>query len=183
VEIRPDTKDWTWVLDSPCPECGFDARRPARERLSTLTRQVGQRWRVVMDDAVDVRLRPNEQVWSPLEYACHVRDVFVLAEFRVRLMLDQDDPLFDNWDQDRTAIDEDYSSQDPVAVVDDLVAAASGFADALDSVPDDAWGRRGRRSDGAAFTVDSFARYLAHDPIHHLTDVTQTQWDESSRPD
>ena len=30
--IEPDTKDWTWVLDRPCPECGFEAstrdRRP-----------------------------------------------------------------------------------------------------------------------------------------------------------
>jgi len=23
--ITPDTKDWTWVLDKPCPECGYDA--------------------------------------------------------------------------------------------------------------------------------------------------------------
>ena len=23
--ITPDTKDWTWVLERPCPECGFDA--------------------------------------------------------------------------------------------------------------------------------------------------------------
>ena len=22
--IEPDTKDWTWVLSRPCPECGFD---------------------------------------------------------------------------------------------------------------------------------------------------------------
>src|SRR4051794_791858 len=22
--VEPDTKDWTWVLDRPCPECGFD---------------------------------------------------------------------------------------------------------------------------------------------------------------
>jgi hypothetical protein len=24
VTIIPDTKDWTWVLDRPCPECGLD---------------------------------------------------------------------------------------------------------------------------------------------------------------
>jgi len=24
VTIVPDTKDWTWVLERPCPECGFD---------------------------------------------------------------------------------------------------------------------------------------------------------------
>ena len=23
--IAPDTKDWTWVLQRPCPDCGFDA--------------------------------------------------------------------------------------------------------------------------------------------------------------
>jgi len=34
-----------------------------------------------------------------------------------------------------------------------------------------AWERKGLRSDGATFTVDSFLRYLLHDPIHHLWDV------------
>jgi hypothetical protein len=29
----------------------------------------------------------------------------------------------------------------------------------------------GFRSDGAQFTVESFGRYLLHDPIHHLWDV------------
>jgi hypothetical protein len=27
------------------------------------------------------------------------------------------------------------------------------------------------RSDGAQFTVESFARYLVHDPLHHEFDV------------
>ena len=25
MSITPDTKDWTWVLERPCPECGFEA--------------------------------------------------------------------------------------------------------------------------------------------------------------
>jgi hypothetical protein len=33
------------------------------------------------------------------------------------------------------------------------------------------WSRTGARSDGARFTVDSFARYMIHDPVHHLHDV------------
>jgi hypothetical protein len=32
--------------------------------------------------------------------------------------------------------------------------------------------RPGRRSDGATFTAETFARYFIHDPIHHLHDVT-----------
>ena len=26
MAITPDTKDWTWVLQRPCPECGFDTQ-------------------------------------------------------------------------------------------------------------------------------------------------------------
>ena len=29
----------------------------------------------------------------------------------------------------------------------------------------------GVRSDGVAFTVDTFGRYFIHDPVHHLDDV------------
>ena len=36
----------------------------------------------------------------------------------------------------------------------------------------DEWHRTGARSDGARFTVATFARYFVHDPIHHLYDVT-----------
>jgi hypothetical protein len=33
------------------------------------------------------------------------------------------------------------------------------------------WQRTGVRSDGALFTVETFGRYLVHDPTHHLWDV------------
>ena len=34
--IEPDTKDWTWVIARPCPECGFDPStvQPHRGRRS-----------------------------------------------------------------------------------------------------------------------------------------------------
>jgi hypothetical protein len=51
--------------------------------------------------------------------------------------------------------------------------AARELAEAFAAVPDDAWQRTGTRSDGARFTVESFARYFIHDPVHHLYDVTR----------
>jgi hypothetical protein len=176
VNIPPDTKDWTWVLREPCPDCGFDASLPARDDLAPLVREVARRWQAAMASVDDVGRRPDPIVWSPLEYSCHVRDVFAIAAYRVGLMLDEDDPLFANWDQDETAVAEDYGSQDPDVVVPDLVARAQEFADALAAVGPDQWERSGRRSDGAVFTVESCGRYLLHDPIHHLTDVTRTSW-------
>jgi len=176
MNIPPETKDWTWVLSERCPECGFDTSDPLRGDLSALATTVGDRWVAAVAEVDDISTRPEPLVWSPLEYACHVRDVFALAVYRCGLMRDEDDPVFANWDQDATAVDDDYASQDPAVVATAIAANAAAFAQFLDDVPDDAWDRPGRRSDGAPFTVESFARYVLHDPIHHLTDVTGRPW-------
>ena len=60
--------------------------------------------------------RPSPSTWSPTEYACHVRDVHTCSAERIRLMLEQDAPQFANWDQDETAIADDYASQDAATV-------------------------------------------------------------------
>jgi len=173
MTIVPDTKDWTWVLRRPCPECGFDTRAFAREEVGDLLRANAVAWQEVLAGPVeDLRRRPSPQVWSPLEYACHVRDVFRLYHERLNLMLDQDDPLFPNWDQDATAVAERYGEQDPATVGQELAGAAWALAANFDSVGDDRWTRPGRRGDGAVFTVESFARYFIHDPVHHLYDAT-----------
>lgn len=176
MDIPPETKDWTWVLGERCEECGFDTRDPGRADLSALVAEVGARWTRAMEGRADAAVRPSPLVWSPLEYACHVRDVFALASYRNGLMLAEDDPLFANWDQDATAVEEDYGSQDLDAVLPVLAANAAAYAADLAAVTDEQWQRPGRRSDGSAFTVESFARYLVHDPIHHLTDVTGERW-------
>ena len=91
---------------------------------------------------------------------------------RLELMLRDDDPLYPNWDQDATAAEERYGEQDPVAVSLQLQAAAVALADAFESVHGDQWLRTGRRGDGARFSIAGFSRYLLHDPVHHLYDVT-----------
>jgi len=170
--IVPDDKDWTWVLERACPECGFDAGVVDAPSVGGMIRENADAWADLLGGpADDLRRRPIVDRWSPLEYSAHVRDVFRLYLTRLRLMLGQDDPLFDNWDQDETAVAERYNEQDPQAVAVDLLAAGIDLANAFDAVTADQWERPGRRSDGAAFTVDSFARYLIHDPVHHLWDA------------
>ena len=127
---------------------------------------------VALGSYTDVTVRPNDSTWSKLEYSAHVRDVFALYLTRLRLMLAEDDPLFDNWDQDVTAIAEKYNEQDPAVVLAALLDAGHALADAFEAVPDDAWQRPGRRSDGVGFTIETFAKYFIHDPVHHLWDVT-----------
>jgi hypothetical protein len=168
--IMPDTKDWTWVLDRPCEECGFESAAQGLSDLPRLLHDTAMTWSQVLARR-DAAERPAPSVWSPLEYGAHVRDVHVLFAQRVQLMLDEDDPTFANWDQDATAVEDDYAGQDPVTVAVELIEAAGTVAGIYATVTDATRTRRGLRSNGDEFTVESLGRYHLHDVVHHLHDV------------
>lgn len=168
--IQPDGKDWTWVLEQQCPECGFDTREVGVSAVPALVRSQALAWQEVLERP-GVAVRPDPGRWSALEYACHVRDVFRRFDTRLHLMLDHDDPLFDNWDQDATAVADRYGEQSPRQVATELALAAETVAASFEAVRAQDLGRVGRRSDGAHFTVETFGRYFIHDPVHHLHDV------------
>jgi hypothetical protein len=168
--IVPDTKDWTWVLERPCPECGFDPAAQSLDSLATRIHDTAMAWSDVLARP-DVGVRPAPAVWSPLEYACHVRDVHLVFAERVRSMLEVDEPAFANWDQDATAIGSDYGAQDPGVVAVELIEAAGTVAGLYATVTGAAKDRRGVRSDGSVFTVESLGSYHLHDVVHHLHDV------------
>jgi SAM-dependent methyltransferase len=171
--IEPDTKDWTWVLERPCPECGFEAARVDPADLGPAIRDNAAGWRAVLAQPGATQ-RPDDQTWSPLEYACHVRDVNRRFVERLTLLLEQDQPEFPNWDQDATAIEDRYDLQDPAVVADEVGEAAETVAaryDALVDADEQTRSRRGVRSDGSVFTVDSLGRYHLHDLVHHAHDV------------
>ncbi|MEP6563243.1 MAG: DinB family protein [Nakamurella sp.] len=166
----PDDKDWTWVLQTPCPDCGFDAALVSGPQVGGLVRDAARRWQVLLAGA-DVRRRPAPTVWSTAEYGSHCRDVCLIFGDRVALLLQQDDPAFSNWDQDRTALEKRYWADDPVVVAVELAAAAGAAAAAFETVTDKQWSRTGRRSNGSFFTVETLGRYFVHDLVHHLWDV------------
>lgn len=165
-----DDKDWTWVLGAACPECGFQAGSVAGSEVAGLLRETAASWQVALA-GVDVQHRPAPAVWSVLEYGTHCRDVYLIFGDRLRLLLEQDDPEFANWDQDATALEKRYWAGDPAVVAAELGAAAESAAQAFDGVAGQQWSRTGRRSNGSVFTVVSLGRYLVHDLVHHLHDI------------
>lgn len=168
--IEPDEKDWTWVLRERCPECGFTAADVEPSEIGGTVRDLTPRW-VSALHREDARQRPAPSTWSTLEYGAHVRDVMRVFDGRLTLMLERDDPPFDNWDQDATALADRYDLQDPVVVADELVDAAELTADRFDQVRNEEWERTGRRSNGSVFTVRTLGQYFLHDVVHHLHDV------------
>ncbi|MFT5530381.1 MAG: hypothetical protein ACI91O_000391 [Candidatus Poriferisodalaceae bacterium] len=168
----PDVKDWTWVLDAQCAECGFEAGSFERDELGDLLRENVVAWsELLRGDETSLKVRPQPAVCPPLEYSCHVRDVFALYQVRLDLMLNEDDARYANWDQDVTAIEQRYD----LAVADKVRAAlepaGAQLAASFDAVAGDQWDRTGFLSDGARFMIETFGRYLLHDPVHHLHDA------------
>jgi hypothetical protein len=182
MTIVPDTKDWTWVLQHPCPDCGLDTQSFAREAVAGMVRANAPAWHQVLTQPGDARHRPSPGRWSALEYGCHVRDVLRLYDRRLEMMLTQEGPQYPNWDQDATAVADRYNEQDPATVAAELAEAAEAIALRFGAVSPDQWQRTGTRSDGAHFTVESFARYFIHDPVHHLHDVTGTPYIGEAEP-
>jgi hypothetical protein len=178
TEPAPDERDWTWVLERTCPQCGYEAWAFDRREIGAKLRATAAAWRQVLESGDIVTRRPPvpdgaSPRWSALEYGCHTRDVYRLYLERLELMLEKDGPTFRNWDQDAAAITDRYRDQDPTRVRYDLAVAAGKLADAYDRVGGKEWDRRGRRADGVEFTVATMGHYLVHDPVHHLWDVEQ----------
>ncbi|WP_063040613.1 DinB family protein [Nocardia pseudovaccinii] len=189
MPIVPDVKNWTWVLERSCPECGFDPESITYAAVPDLAREYAGRLSATLARH-DATVRPDDDTWSALEYAAHVRDVCRIFTYRTAVAarteavdprvpgfdaegLESEDgiPVFSNWDQDVTAIADQYGKEDPRKVAAELTDAAETVARAFASVPEAILGNQARRSDGSVFTVESLAAYFLHDVIHHVHDV------------
>ena len=165
-----DDKDWTWAIQQTCAECGYDPGAMRTPQLPDDLRQAATRWQLVLQRPGASR-RPGPRVWSPLEYAAHVRDVYLIMGDRAELMLTESEPTFPNWDQDATALEKRYWEADPASVAVDIGAAAERTGGVFAAVTPEQWERLGYRSNGAVFTVRTLGTYCLHDLIHHLHDV------------
>lgn len=160
-----------------CAECGYsdDAVTPA-DAVEAL-RKFGRRYRAPLtrflpgeDGDALLRARPAPEVWSALEYAAHVRDVFDWYDRWVRETLAEDRPVLEGIGRDEAVKEYRYNEQDPVAVADELAANAERLAATFETVPEDAWDRVGVRR-GEERTVRLFAQRAVHEGNHHLLDI------------
>src|SRR3954462_15604551 len=133
MTMATDHNAWTLVLERSCPERVLDTRAIDPTAVAGMVREVFDRRQAALTGR-GVTERPSPQVWSALEYGCHVRDVFRRYDERLRLMLNETDPLFPNWEQDVTAVEDDYAGQDPVVVALELAEAGRLIAESFDGV-------------------------------------------------
>jgi hypothetical protein len=160
-----------------CIDCDYAYDGLRRVDLADALRAFAPAFRARLSDTPDARLRsrPEPDVWSPLEYACHVRDVFRVQRERILLALVDDTPDFVPMRRDERALEERYNDQDAATVAGELAQAAEALAATLDALDDSGWVRTGVYNwpERQVRTVEWIGRHTVHEGRHHLHDVAQ----------
>lgn len=159
--------------DHFCKSCGLrygDLTPSAALRL--IRSHPAQYRRRLQHLSVDVlRRRPASGVWSALEYACHVRDVYDVYDTRVRSALTEHEPTLEPMRNDERAAQRAYNQQPLAAVLLDLERNADRFAALTSEISEPQWSRTAVRLPGERRTVLWMVRQAAHEGLHHLHDI------------
>jgi hypothetical protein len=110
-------------------------------------------------------------VWSVLEYAAHVRDVYATFLIRLHRARTEDHPTLDPMFGDLRAERLRYNDLAADAVLHELALAVAGFCDEVADTGDDEWGRRVRRLPGEDRTALWLVRHAMHEGVHHVRDI------------
>ena len=143
MTIEPETKNWTWVLERECDECGFDTQSFPPEEIGRLSRLAAEPWPELLAHPLVRAASRRETCWSGLEYGCHVRDVFRLGVYRVERCCTRTTPI--------RQLGPGRDCQSPSGTTCRIrrpspsrsLAAADALADVYDTVTPDQWSRPG----------------------------------------
>ncbi len=155
-----------------CDQCGFKGSDYDGPALLDAIRALGPRWRDLLASAgPELRVRPEPDVWSAIEYAAHSRDVTALHAFGVEQALTLDEPHFPPIADDLVeSAASAYADADPDAVAEALGAHSNRLAALANDAGERAWGR-GLTIGTDRSNVRRLLEHALHDSSHHLRDV------------
>lgn len=161
-------------MAEPCAGCNFtyDLRRAAAagDDLRTLATETVV---LLSNNEIDVRARPRPDVWSPLEYACHLRDVLLVQRERVLAARRTNNPDCVSMGREERAEHDGYNEQDPADVARQLADAAALFGNVLARLSADDWDRTViyHYPETHERSLRWVAVHTVHELQHHLLDI------------
>jgi hypothetical protein len=159
-----------------CDECGFEYDEGTAPEAAAVIRDGAAELAAILrlgEAGLSTRREPGR--WSPLEYACHVRDMLLVQRERLLAARRLERPLAEPMGRDERVEFDGYAGQNPADVARQLGDAAQLLANDLDRLNQADWDRR------VIYTYPHHAerslRWLAihtvHEVGHHLLDVRQ----------
>jgi S-DNA-T family DNA segregation ATPase FtsK/SpoIIIE len=138
---------------------------------------------MVFVDAFDgSATRPAPEVWSPLEYACHVRDVLRINLGRVARGLVEETPRFEPMNRDQRPAMYRYAEQDPDVVAREVLDAAEALALVFDAMTDEQLDRTVTYNWPTEMvrSLRWVGQHTVHELVHHRMDVQRVDGAPSS---
>ncbi|MCV2491299.1 DinB family protein [Geodermatophilus sp. YIM 151500] len=159
--------------DHVCPTCPLDYARTsvtdAAARLAALPTEVVGAVAEVPSGVLD--LRPEPEVWSVVEYVCHLRDVYVAYTIRLHRARKETQPAVEPLLNDFRARRFRYRERQVEPVLEELAAAVRGFRDEIAATRADEWDRVVTRLPSERRTARWLVRQALHEGLHHLADI------------
>jgi hypothetical protein len=119
--------------------------------------------------AEGLRARPAADVWSVLEYVCHLRDVYAVYTIRLYRTRTEHQPVLEPMLNDLRARRFGYNQLDLAPVLTELSLNADGLHTELGHQRD--WTRSARRQAHEHRSALWLARQALHETRHHLEDI------------
>ena len=158
-----------------CEECGYtydlDAATRASNGIRDRAAELAGLLTATGRPTLARRTRPD--LWSPLEYACHVRDMLLTQRERVLLARRVNVPDAVPMGRDERVKHDGYAEQKPFEVAEELTMAARLLGNALDRLDAADWELRlvYNWPDHCERTLRWVATHTLHDVHHHLLDA------------
>jgi hypothetical protein len=178
---RQRGEGWQWARAQTdrCPQCGHHPAAMERSVLAAQLIESADAWRTFLMGADESSLRtvPGPGIFSPVQYGAHVRDILRVYGDRILIMLEEDDPVFPQFNPDEGVWDS-YNRLGREELAEDLEAQAQRLADIFDDLEPEQWSLTMIRDGGTdgvyKFTVAGLASYAVHEAHHHLLDADGT---------
>jgi len=163
-----------------CDECGFIWDMVVSAELPSRLAEAGAAYRRLLlpldrpaDWAERLRSRPAPEVWAPIEYLCHVRDVVLVQRDRFYRGLVEHEPSFPPMWREERAVLGAYADEDAGEVVSQLEMASNLFARAVAAVGTTMLERTCVYSypEPAVRTLRWLGAQTLHEIEHHLRDI------------
>ena len=156
-----------------CSECGFtyDVGR-ANEVAAAIRREVAAVPALLdVESGPEVRRAPS--TWSPLEYACHLRDVLLVQRERMLAARRVELPSFEPMGREERVEHDGYRGQRVEDVARQLSDAALLFGNVLNRLAPADWNRRVVYNYPAPQerSLAWVAVHTLHEVVHHVADI------------
>jgi hypothetical protein len=157
-----------------CAECGFVYDLALASTVPAAAGEcAGGYAELLAGQAPALRRRSAPGVWSPLEYACHVRDVLLVQRERVLAARRGDTPVAEPMGRDERVEHDGYARQRPADVARQLHDAALMLGHTLEQLSPADWDRTlvYTYPERAERSLRWLAVHTLHELRHHLLDM------------